>query len=194
MINDISSVNILKSIKPQEGEIRNWKDGDYKFEGGKWKKVKLEGEEKKEERKPKPPAKKHEMFTGNNLDKIEKLTNMVVLGTQYEDESDKLKEMVKDVDDFNWSYQFHVIENYKKIGEENLNYVLKCVDKFANYLGKYKYFKLSKLSMFFHKEKLDASIIKDKKSLAIILRELVKKGYIPETSFESKQKLKEEDF
>jgi DNA-binding winged helix-turn-helix (wHTH) protein len=36
-----------KALPAYEGEVRKWKDGDYKFEGGKWKKIKLEEKSQK---------------------------------------------------------------------------------------------------------------------------------------------------
>jgi len=40
-----------KALPPVEGEIRHYKDGDYKFIQGKWKKVKQQEETKKEDKK-----------------------------------------------------------------------------------------------------------------------------------------------
>jgi hypothetical protein len=39
-----------KALPPVEGEIRHYKDGDYKFTQGKWKKVKQQEEVKKEDK------------------------------------------------------------------------------------------------------------------------------------------------
>jgi hypothetical protein len=37
---------IEKALPAREGEIREWKDGKYQYTGGKWRKVKTEGEKK----------------------------------------------------------------------------------------------------------------------------------------------------
>lgn len=52
LINLSGFTNLEKGEQPREGEIRHWKDGDYKFEGGHWKKQ--GGEIKNKENKKYP--------------------------------------------------------------------------------------------------------------------------------------------
>lgn len=68
-----------KALPPIEGEVRKYKDGDYKFTSGKWKKLK-QGEEKAEEDKKEEKLPTmlfrneiEKYFSYNNLDDVKRI-------------------------------------------------------------------------------------------------------------------------
>jgi len=91
-----------KAEIPKEGEIREYKDGDYRFTEGHWKKIKKEEEEKKEKQiKNKEPI--VELFEKSDM---EYPVYKVTIGDK--------EYFIQRSDEMNSGYSWYEVEKYKE--------------------------------------------------------------------------------